>query len=161
MSDDGHEIHAGTRLLVMTGAAAAAVEEVPPLIQDLIRSASKILVIAPVLPGRLEWLASDSDRVRYEADERLQTVARQIKTLAPDADETSDVGDDTPYTAFIDAVRRFDPDHILMAMRAADHSAWQERQLTDRVRRAFHIPFTVFEIDRHGHVPARSLRRGT
>lgn len=67
--------------------------------------------------------------------------------------EGGDVGDDTPYSAFIDAVRRFSPDHILIALRAADHSAWQERQLVDRVRQAFHIPLTVFEIDHSGHVP--------
>jgi hypothetical protein len=50
-------------------------------------------------------------------------------------------------------VRRFRPDHILIALRASDHSAWQERHLVDRVREAFHIPITVFEIDRLGQVP--------
>jgi hypothetical protein len=38
-------------------------------------------------------------------------------------------------------------------LRAADHSAWQERQLVDRVREAFHIPITLFEIDQAGRVP--------
>jgi hypothetical protein len=152
------QMGASTRLLVMAGAAVAGVEQVPPLIQVLIREAAEILVIAPALPGRLQWLSSDSDRVRYEADERLRTVIEQIETLAPGAAKTGDVGDDTPYSAFIDAVRRFEPDHILIAMRSADHSAWQERRLTDRVRTAFHVPFTVFEIDRRGRVSAASPR---
>jgi hypothetical protein len=42
----------------------------------------------------------------------------------------------------------------LIGLRAADHSAWQERQLSDRVREGFHIPLTIFEIDRAGRVPA-------
>ena len=142
-----------TRLLIVTGAAAADAEELPPLVQALIDAASEILVITPVLPGRLQWLASDTDRVRHEADERLRTVLSHVETLAPEVAAKGRVGDETPLSAFADAVRGFRPDHILLALRASDHSAWQERGLTDRVREAFHIPLTVFEIDRAGHVP--------
>jgi hypothetical protein len=143
-----------TRLLIVTGAVVADVAELPPLIRSLISSASEILVIAPVLPGRLQWLASDTDRVRQEADERLQAVLAHVETLAPAAGEAGTVGDETPLSAFADAVRRFRPHHILIALRASDHSAWQERQLVDRVREAFHIPITIFEIDKAGRVPA-------
>jgi hypothetical protein len=143
----------GTRLLIVTGAAVAEVEELPTLIRSLIRTASEVLVVTPVLPGRLQWLVSDTDRVRHEADERLQTVISHVEQVAPKAETSAATGDETPLTAFSDAVRRFQPDHILVALRAADHSAWQERGLTDRVR-AFHIPLTIFEIDRGGHVPA-------
>ena len=145
-----------TRLLIVTGAALADVGELPPLIRSLISSASEILVIAPTLPGRLQWLASDTDRVRQEADERLETVLGHVETLAPRA--AGSVGDETPLNAFADAVRRFRPHHILVALRASDHSAWQERQLIDRVREAFHIPTTIFEIDRAGRVPAAGTR---
>jgi hypothetical protein len=143
-----------TRLLIVTGAAMADAEGLPPLVRSLIEAASEILVVTPVLPGRLQWLASDTDRVRHEADERLRTVMSQVETLAPGAAATGGVGDETPLSAFTDAVRRFRPDHILLALRAGDHSAWQERGLTDRVREAFHIPLTLFEIDRSGRVPA-------
>jgi len=143
----------GTRLLIVTGAAAADVEELPPLVRSLIESASEILVVTPVLPGRLRWLASDTDRARYEADERLRAVVGHVEELAPAADATGAVGDETPLTAFEDAVRRFAPDHVLLALRASDHSAWQERGLSDRVREGFHIPMTIFEIDRGGRVP--------
>ena len=147
-----------TRLLIVTGAAVADVAELPPLVWSLIESASEILVITPVLPGRLQWLVSDTDRVRHEADERLGTVISHLEELAPEAATAGAVGDETPLTAFADAVRRFRPDHILLALRAADHAAWQERGLTDRVREGFHIPLTIFEIDRAGHVPAPGTR---
>jgi hypothetical protein len=38
-------------------------------------------------------------------------------------------------------------------LRSADHDAWQERGLLDALRRAFHIPMTIFEIDQSGRVP--------
>lgn len=142
----------GTRLLIVTGAAVAEVEELPPLIRSLIDTAAEILVVTPMLPGRLQWLASDTDRVRHEADERLQTVLGHVEELAPEASAAGAIGDDTPLTALEDAVRRFQPDHILLALRASDHRAWQERGLTDRVRESFQIPLTSFEIDRAGRV---------
>ena len=147
-----------TRLLIVAGAAAAEPEELPPLVRSLIESASEILVVTPVLPGRLQWLVSDTDRVRHEADERLRTVMDHVETLAPEAAASGRVGDETPLSAFADAVRRFRPDHILLALRSSDHGAWQERGLTDRVREAFHIPLTLFEIDRSGRVPAPGSR---
>ena len=143
-----------TRLLIVTGAVVADVAELPPLIQSLVSAASEILVVAPVLPGRLQWLVSDTDRVRQEADERLEAVMTHVEALGSGTAEAGAVGDETPLSAFADAVRRFRPDHILIALRASDHSAWQERHLVDRVREAFHIPITVFEKDRRGQVPA-------
>jgi hypothetical protein len=139
------------RLLIVTGAAVADVGELPTPVRLLIASASEILVVTPVLPGRLEWIASDTDRVRHEADERLHTVMSHVGELAPEREVAGVVGDETPLSAFADAVRRFGPDHILVALRASDHSAWQERGLVEGVREAFHVPLTVFEIDRAGH----------
>jgi hypothetical protein len=144
---------AGTRLLIATGEAVADIEELPPLVRGLIETASDILVVSPILAGRLRWLASDTDRARYEADERLGVVLGQLEELAPQAGARAQVGDESPLTAFDDAVRSFAPDHILVALRGSDHAAWQERDLIDAVLEAFHVPITVFEIDRAGQVP--------
>jgi hypothetical protein len=141
-----------TRLLIATGEVAANVDKLPPLIRALIQSASEILVITPILVSRLRWLASDTDRARYEADERLGAVLDHIEALAPEAEIKAQIGDETPLTAFEDAIRAFRPDHILIALRSADHGAWQERGLIDAVLEGFHVPITVFEIDRGGHV---------
>jgi hypothetical protein len=143
----------GPRLLIAAGEAVAGLEELPPLIRRLIEAASEILVVSPVLVGRVRWLASDTDRARYEADERLGVVLGHVQELAPAAEARAKVGDETPLTAFEDAVRTFRPDHILVALRGADHAAWQERGLIDAVLQAFHVPVTVFEIDRAGQVP--------
>src|SRR5688572_16595719 len=95
------------RLLIASGEAAADVRELPPLIRTLIQSASEILVITPILVSRLRWLASDTDRARYEADERLEVVLGHIEILAPTADVKTQIGDDAPLTAFDDAIRAF------------------------------------------------------
>jgi hypothetical protein len=142
----------GTRLLIAAGEAVADLEKLPALIRKLIETASEILVVSPVLVGRLRWLASDTDRARYEADERLGVVLGHVRELAPEAEARAQVGDETPLTAFEDAIRAFRPDHILVALRGSDHAAWQERGLIDAVLEAFHVPITVFEIDRAGHV---------
>jgi hypothetical protein len=145
----------GTRLLIATGEAAASVDELPPLVRALVENASELLVMTPMLVGRVHWLASDTDRARYEADERLSTVLGHVETLAPEAGVHGRVGDDTPLTAFSDAIREFRPNHILIALRSSDHSSWQERGLIDHIR-AFGIPITVFELDRAGRAPIRT-----
>lgn len=145
----------GTRLLIATGEAAASEGELPRLVRALIENSSELLVMTPMLISRLQWLASDTDRAGYEADERLSTVLGHIETLAPGAEIRGRIGDDTPLTAFSDAIRDFRPDHILIALRSSDHSGWQERGLLDQIRE-FGIPITVFELDRTGRPPIRT-----
>ena len=147
--------NSGPRLLIATGEVAADIEELPPLIRALIEAASEIVVMTPVLVSRLAWLASDTDRARFEADERLTAVLGHVETLAKDAAVRGRVGDDTPLTAFEDAIRVSRPDHILIALRSGDHSGWQERGLLDQIRE-LGIPITVFELDRAGRTPINS-----
>jgi hypothetical protein len=135
----------GGRLLVAAGAAVADVSTLPALVRGLLDAASDILVVTPVLPGRLEWLASDTDRARYEADARLEAVLGQLVELELRA--AGRAGDETPLTALDDAVRSFAPDHILIALRGAQDADWQERGLVDQVRRRFGLPVTVFVVE--------------
>ena len=132
------------RLLVVTGAAVSSLDEVPRSVRALIEGASEVFVVTPSLPGRLQWLASDTDSSRHFADKRLDAVLGQIRSM--DVDATGRVGADDPLTAFGDAIREFGPDHILIGLRATDHAGWQERGLVDAVVARFHLPTTVFEI---------------
>ncbi|MDQ3876611.1 MAG: hypothetical protein M3322_13890 [Actinomycetota bacterium] len=141
----------GRRLLIATGAAVADVSELPPLVRGLVDAASDVFVITPILPRRLEWWVSDTDRARLEADERLNAVLGHMEQMQVPA--AGDLADETPLTAFDDAVRNFRPDHILIALRSGESAGWQERGLIDRVRERFRLPVTVFEIDPGGHVP--------
>lgn len=147
-------VNAAPRLLIATGEAVASIDELPPVVRELIESASDLLVMTPILPGALQWLVSDTDRARHEADERLSAVLGHVAAVAPEARVQARVGDETPMDAFEDAIREFSPDHILIALRAGDHDAWQERRLLENLLGAFGIPITVFQIDRRGLLPA-------
>jgi hypothetical protein len=68
----------GARLLIAAGGAAKSVEELPSGVRLLIDAADEITVIAPSLPGRLDWLASDTDKATERADERLRAVLGQL-----------------------------------------------------------------------------------
>ncbi len=136
----------GPRLLIVAGEAAASEEQLPRGIRSLIDSAEEIMVISPALPGRLDWIASDTDKATKRADERLQAVLGQLDALGADA--RGRTGADDPLLAFEDAIREFAPDHLLIGLRREDRSGWQERRLLDRILERFDMPMTVFQLPR-------------
>jgi hypothetical protein len=134
----------GGKLLIAAGEAATSTAELPAEIRSLIVAADELMVIVPSLPGRFDWIASDTDKARRQADERLRAVLGQL-------DETGTlahgrVGADDPLLAFEDAIREFRPDHLLIGLRREDRAGWQERRLLDRIQERFAIPMTVFQL---------------
>jgi hypothetical protein len=132
------------RLLIAAGEAASSPDQLPSGVRQLIDAADEILVISPTLPGRLEWLASDTDRAKQEADERLQEVLGHLGEIGADADGT--IGADDPILAFEDAVARFSPTHILIGVRSDDRAGWQERGLVEGLWERIRIPITIFDL---------------
>jgi hypothetical protein len=132
------------RLLIAAGESASSTGELPFGVLELINSAEEILVMTPALPSRLEWLASATDRAREQADERLGKVLGHLKEIGSEASGT--VGADDPLLAFEDAIRDFPADHVLVALRADEHSGWQESGLLDKLRVGFDLPITVFSL---------------
>jgi hypothetical protein len=134
----------GPRLLIAAGDAAASVDQLPFGVRLLIDAAEEIMVIAPSLPGRLDWITSDTDQATARADERLWAVLGQVEDVGASAHGR--VGADDPFTAFEDAIREFAPDHLLIGLRTADRVGWQERGLLDRIQDSFGTPMTVFQL---------------
>ena len=132
------------RLLVVTGATVSTLDELPESVHALVTGASDVFVVTPTLPSRLQWLASDTDAAHAVADQRLNAVLGQLKSI--DVEAGGRVGADDPLTAFSDAIREFARYYILIGLRPADHAGWQERGLLDSVIASFHLPTTVFEI---------------
>jgi hypothetical protein len=132
------------RLLIVAGKSAPGVEALPPGVRELVDGADEILVVTPALPNRLDWLASATDKAREHADERLRTVLDQLEDT--EADVSGEVGADDPLLAFEDALREFEADHILVALRPEEEADWQERGLLEQVRDRFALPTTVFEV---------------
>lgn len=136
----------GPRLLIVAGETAASAEQLPRGIRSLIDAAEEIMVVSSALPGRLDWIASDTDKAMERADERLQTVLGQLNDMGADA--RGRIGADDPLLAFEDAIREFAPDHLLIGLRREDRSGWQERRLLDRILERFEMPMTVVQLPR-------------
>jgi hypothetical protein len=132
------------RLLIAVGEAAGSADELPAGVRALIDASDEILVIAPRLPGRLDWLTSDTDRATAQADERLAAVLGQLDEAGRPA--SGRIGADDPMLAFEDAVREFGPDHLLIALRGVDRAGWQEKGLLEGLLARFGLALTVFEI---------------
>jgi hypothetical protein len=132
------------KLLIATGDAAGSPDDLPPSVRSLIDQADEVFVVAPTLPKHLDWLTSDTDRARQQADERLQTVLGQLEQVGAEAGGT--VGSDEPVAALEDALRDFPADHVLIALRRGQTSGWQERGLLEQVVERIRLPLTVFEL---------------
>ena len=132
------------RLLIVAGKSAPGIDTLPGGVRELIDGADEILVVTPALPNRLDWLASATDKAREQADERLSAIMDQL--AGTDTDVSGEVGADDPMLAFEDAIREFEPDHILVALRPDEEAGWQERGLLEELRERFGLPTTVFEV---------------
>jgi hypothetical protein len=130
--------------LIAVGQSVSESNELPFGVRALLDAAHEILVIAPTLPTRLDWLASATDRAAEQADERLEKVLGQLADMGSEA--AGAVGADDPLLAFQDAISQFSPDHLLIALRADEKSGWQERGLLDQVQERFGLPMTVFTV---------------
>jgi nucleotide-binding universal stress UspA family protein len=139
------------RLLFVSDAAVADVDELPPAVRAIIGAATEVYVLTPTLPGRLAWLADDVDRFRHFADERLDTVLSHMHAIGADASGAAARG--SVMTVIADAVTELEPDHILIALRVADRANWQERRLIEHVEKRFRLPVTTFAVDLAGHTP--------
>lgn len=135
----------GSRLLIAAGEAAGHADDLPFGVRELVSAAEEVLVIAPTLPSRFEWLSSATDKAREQADERLQAVMGQVADRRGTQPQGAVAADD-PMLAFEDAVTRFRPDHILIGLRSDDRAGWQEHGLLDKVVERFGLPVTVFRV---------------
>jgi hypothetical protein len=132
-----------SRLLIAGGEVAESSRALPASVRTLIDAADEILVIAPALPGRLDWLTSATDKAREQADKRLSAVLGHLEEA--NAEAQGEIASDDPIEAFDDAIREFEPDHILIALRSGDRAGWQERGLLDRLVDRYPVPITVFQ----------------
>jgi hypothetical protein len=87
------------RLLVLAGEAVAELDELPGEVRTELDAAEEVFVVTPTLTSRIEWLTSDTDRARHEADERLDTILDQLETSGASVTGGAVAGD-TPMTLF-------------------------------------------------------------
>jgi nucleotide-binding universal stress UspA family protein len=137
------------RLLLVADVAVAGVEELPPSVREIIAASAEVHVITPTLPGRLAWLTDEVDPSRHVADERLDTVLEHMHALG--ANVSGEASRGSLLTVIADAVARFNPDHVLLALRSPDHANWQEHGVISHIEKRFGLPVTTYAVDVTGH----------
>jgi GABA permease len=102
-------------------------------------------VVAPVLPSRSHYVASDIDRELREArvrlDDTLTWAAEQGLTA------TGRVSDMPPLTSIEDELRGFAADELLISTHPPQRSRWLESGLVERAREELEIPVTHVVVD--------------
>jgi hypothetical protein len=143
------------RVLLLTSEDLAAANEVPEPIRPLIAEAEDVYVLAPALTTWLQWVATDVDRARVAADERLQRVFDHMTAdgLAP----RGAVADENQVVAIADALLDFDADLIVLRLHdpGGEQTNWREYRVAERVRSHFDLPTIAFYFDHEGQVVGR------
>ena len=105
----------------------------------------QLRVVAPVLPSRAHYVASDIDGELDEARERL--VATVTWAAEQGFTVTGDVNDAGPVPAIEDELRRFDPDAVIISTHPPERSHWLESGVVERAREELDIPVTHVVVD--------------
>ena len=73
------------RLLIAAGESAPSADRIPAAVRQLIEGADEIMLIAPSLPTRWEWMSSATDSATEQADARLSAVVCQLDAMGAQA----------------------------------------------------------------------------
>jgi len=105
----------------------------------------ELRVVAPVLPSRAHYVASDIDAELAEARSRLDQALAWAGEQGFEA--TGRVGDMTPLLAIEDELRSAHVDEVIISTHVAQRSHWLESGLVERAREELDIPVTHVVVD--------------
>jgi hypothetical protein len=101
----------------------------------------EVHVLAPVLPSRSHYWASDWDDERAAAQARLRDVLAWAREHGFDAD--GEVGDDDPLATLDAALTRLGPNEVIVAMHPPERAGILEERLVDRILARASLPVTL------------------
>lgn len=95
-------------------------------------------VLAPIQSSRSQFLASDVDRERGEAQERLEASLAWAAEHGLTA--RGEVGDPDPLVAIEDELRDFGADEIVIVMHARERTSWLAKRMLGHLARQLEVP---------------------
>jgi hypothetical protein len=107
---------------------------------------AEVHVVAPILPSRVHYVASDVDRELEEARERLRAALAWAREEGVDA--SGKVGD--PFVALgviEDELREFAADEVIVSTLPPGKSNWLEAGILERLNDELEIPVTHVVVD--------------
>lgn len=133
------------RVLVVANRTLAG-EELRRAVRRAAADGAELHVVAPILPSRVHYIASDVDRELQDARERLAAALAWARREGLDAD--GKVGD--PFTAFgavEDELRAFGADEVIVSTLPPGRSNWLEAGILQRLREELDVPITHVIVD--------------
>ena len=133
------------RVLVVANRTLAG-EKLREALRRAAAAGAELHVVAPILPSRVHYIASDVDQELAEARERLAAALEWARAEGLQADGT--VGD--PFTAFgavEDELRAFGADEVIVSTLPPGRSNWLEAGILQRLRDELDVPITHVVVD--------------
>jgi hypothetical protein len=133
------------RVLVVANRTLAG-ENLRNALRRAAAAGAELRVVAPILPSRVHYIASDVDRELADARERLAAALEWARAEGLQADGT--VGD--PFTAFgavEDELRAFGADEVIVSTLPPGRSNWLEAGILERLRDELDVPITHVVVD--------------
>jgi hypothetical protein len=133
------------RVLVVANRTLAG-EELREALRRAAADGAELHVVAPILPSRVHYIASDVDRELEDARERLAAALAWARDEGLEAD--GKVGD--PFTAFgavEDELREFGADEVIISTLPPGRSNWLEAGILQRLRDELDVPITHVVVD--------------
>jgi hypothetical protein len=110
-------------------------------------------VVAPILPSRLHYIASDVDRELAEARERLTAALGWAQSEGLEASGT--VGDPNAALGVIeDQLRLCGADEVIISTHPPGKSNWLETGIVERLREELDVPVRHVVVDLEQQAPA-------
>ena len=121
-------------------------EELREHLAELAATGAELRIVAPILPSRVRYIATDVDRELADARERLADALEWCKAQGLDA--TGKVGDPIGgFSVVEDELRSFAADEVIISTFAAGRSNWLETGIVDQLRDELEIPVTHIVAD--------------
>lgn len=147
-----HGASGGQRHILVVASAALAGEELGRHLRTSGGSGVELDVLAPILTSRSHYWASDIDREREEARDRLQASLAWAGEHGFAA--KGEVGDPDPLVAIEDELRDFGADEVIIATHPRERTSWLARRMLGHLERELDVPVREIVVgDDHDHSP--------
>jgi hypothetical protein len=127
-----------------------AQRSLPPTLVAQSRRTREVLLVAPIMPSRLQSLCSDIDRARGAADARLRRIANDMSRFRPPP--RVQIGDEDQLTAVSDALATFPAEACVVIAHPDDCRHYRERGVAARIRSTFDLPTSLLTVSAQGEV---------
>ena len=127
-----------------------AQRSLPPALIAQSRSTREVLLVAPIMPSRLQSLCSDIDRARSAADALLRRIANDMSRFR--APPGLRIGDEDQLTAVSDALATFPAEACVVIAHPDGCRHYRERDVAERIRARFNLPTSLLTVTPQGRV---------